>query len=84
MIYDFICEKNHHTEIKMSMKENIPGYIECSDCGEKAYRNWGDSAIHIPDYMRSTGDANKDTGTNLSYLKKCMKKRPSGREKIYW
>jgi len=84
MTYSYICEEDHITEVKMSITSTIPQTVECSQCKASAHRNWKDSTIHIPDYMKSCSETNKDNGANLGYLKDRMKYRPSGKQKIFW
>ena len=84
MTYVYECEKCKKTiEIEKSIKEEIPKNVPCDKCKNTCFRVWKSSII-IPDYMKAQGDANKDYGGNIDYVKRRMKKRPSGKDKIYW
>jgi hypothetical protein len=82
MTYTFTCEKGHITEIEKSMKDDIPDSVSCMVCNELAFRNWSDTAIHVPEHMRANSYLNRDYAGNTSYLKDRMKNMPSGKRKI--
>lgn len=87
MIYPYICEDKHETEIELSMKEEIPKRIECSVCKKEAWRNYGLTTTHIPEHMKAGSELyNGDHGANADYLKQRMNHgtRPSGRSKVYY
>jgi predicted nucleic acid-binding Zn ribbon protein len=86
MRYSYKCEDGHIT-VHMCRVKDMPREIECEECGKTAKRSMADdiktAKIHIPDYMKSCSETNKDNGANLSYIKDRMKNSPTGRRKIY-
>jgi len=85
MTYVYRCEQcKTEKEIVLSLKDDVPKTLVCDVCGGTCHRDWK-AAIHIPEYMKATSDIyNSNTGANMDYIKRRMKIRPSGREKIYW
>ena len=86
MIYDYKCEKcNEIIEKDIGMLEFHPKTIECTHCGEKAFRYFGVS-FHIPETFRATSEQNSDSSTSLDNLKqRFAHSHPSGRDsKIYY
>ena len=87
MIFEYKCEKCDNIEERsLSFKDNIPSSVECSECGEIAYRVWGNTTIKIPDHMRAQSDINDGGYADYDNLKSKFKnaKRPSGKEKVYY
>lgn len=64
-------------EVDCSMNEISDKEVTCNNCGKKMKRIWVSSFI-IPEHMK-----NENT-QEMSYVKDVLKKKPSGRGKIYY
>lgn len=78
MLYDFICPKcGEKLQVNVSSSEVKLLKPKCSNCGNDMRRNYkaiiqigiGDSADEIHD---------------TSYVKECLKTRPTGKSKVFY
>ncbi len=78
MLYDYICPKcGSRKEIDAPYGERKVESPECESCGAEMRRNWG-SFLYTQDSDRS------DNISETSWLKQGMKKRFSGKTRIYY
>lgn len=77
MIYTFKCKCGNKKEIKCSMQEISSIPLKCEVCGGSMKREWCSSFI-IPEHMKT------ENLQEMSYVKNILKKRPSGKDKIYY
>lgn len=77
MKYIFKCSCGNKEEIECSMREIPSLKVPCGKCGKDMKRVWGSSFI-IPEHMKS------ENSQEMSYVKNILKKRPSGKDKIFF
>ena len=82
MTYSYKCDTcNVEKDVEASIADGPPKEVKCDFCESVMHRLWGESSIHIPDYMKA--GASGDAHTDMVYRMKHAS-RPTGRKKTYW
>ena len=78
MIYEFKCECGNIQEIECNMGNISSRKIFCEKCGNEMKRIWNSSSFIVPESMK------KENEQEMSFVKKALKNRPSGKQKIWY